>query len=127
VSERFDRRLGLIIVSVELHGPIGRVVLRLALDTGATCSMINVGMLMAAGYDPRLSGKQTEITTGSGVETVSVVTIQRLRGIGRERRKFCVLAHTLPSGAGVDGLLGLDFFRDRLLEIDFRRGLVSLG
>lgn len=36
------------------------------------------------------------------------------------------LAHTLPPSAGVDGLLGLDFFRDHLLSIDFQRGQVSL-
>ena len=37
-----------------------------------------------------------------------------------------IVAHTLPAGASVDGLLGLDFFRKTRLKIDFRKYLVKL-
>ncbi len=37
-----------------------------------------------------------------------------------------VLAHDLPTEAAVDGLLGLDFFRDLSLTIDFRAGQIDL-
>ena len=36
------------------------------------------------------------------------------------------MAHTLPAGALVSGLLGLDFLRDQVLTIDFRAGQVTL-
>lgn len=52
MSIPFDPREGLIIVPAELWGPSGSVVLRLALDTGATSTVVNVGMLVAIGYDP---------------------------------------------------------------------------
>jgi len=39
---------------------------------------------------------------------------------------FGVLGHTLPPSAGVDGLLGLDFFRGQSLTGDFRVGRVSV-
>lgn len=45
MSYPFDGRLGLIVVPGELSGPYGSVVIRLAVDTGATQSMINVGPL----------------------------------------------------------------------------------
>jgi len=32
----------------------------------------------------------------------------------------------LPLDAGVDGRLGLDFFRGRILTLDFRGGLIAL-
>jgi hypothetical protein len=40
---------------------------------------------------------------------------------------FPIIAHTLPPSATVDGLLGLDFFRGQQLNIDFRRGEITLG
>jgi hypothetical protein len=33
----------------------------------------------------------------------------------------------LPPGAGVDGLLGLDFLRGQSLTIDFRSGEITLS
>lgn len=49
MSVPFDPLQGLIIVPAELWGPTGSVVLRLALDTGATSTVVNVAMLVAIG------------------------------------------------------------------------------
>lgn len=43
-----------------------------------------------------------------------------------ELEGLAVVAHTLPPSATVDGLLGLDFLRERLLTVDFRVGSISL-
>lgn len=64
----FDSRQGLIVVRAELLGPTGSGVLRLALDTGATSTVVNVGMLVAIGYDPALAPDRVQVTTGSGIE-----------------------------------------------------------
>ena len=45
----------------------------------------------------------------------------------RERTEFPVLGHTLPPSAGVDGLLGLDFFRGQSLTLNFRTGQATLA
>ena len=123
----FDSRQGLIIVSSELWGPFGSVVLRLALDTGATGTVINTGTLVAVGYDPALVTERIQITTGSGLEFVPRVLVGRVVALGQERTNFPVLCHTLPPSTGVDGLLGLDFFRDQSLTVDFRSGRVTLA
>ena len=88
--------------------------------------MVNTGMLVALGYDPALIPDRIQITTGSGVEFVPRVLLDRIMALGRESAGFPVLAHTLPPSAGIDGLLGLDFFRGWNLTIDFRRGQVVL-
>ena len=49
MSVPFDPQQGLIIVRAELWGPNGSGVLRLGLDTGATGTVVNVGMLVALG------------------------------------------------------------------------------
>ncbi len=89
--------------------------------------MINVGHLIAIGYDPSLSPDRVQVTTGSGVEYAPRVNITRFRALGQERMAFPVLSHTLPPSAGIDGLLGLDFLRGQRLEIDFVRGLISVA
>ena len=127
MSFPFDPAQGLIVVSAELWGPSGSVVLRLALDTGATGTVINVGTLVAVGYDPALASERIQVTTGRGVEFVPRVLLDKVIALGREHRDFPVLCHTLPPSAGVDGLLGLDFFRGQSLTVDFRTGRVMLA
>jgi hypothetical protein len=49
MSVAFDASEGLIVVAAEVTGPTGQAVLRLALDTGATSTLINQGPLIAVG------------------------------------------------------------------------------
>ena len=122
----FDPHQGLIVVQTELNGPSGRAMLRLALDTGATTTLVNAAMLVSVGYDPALTTERSEVTTGSGVEFAPIVEVSRIIAIGEERARLPILCHTLPPTAGVDGVLGLDFFRNQVLTIDFRRGHLIL-
>ncbi len=127
MSFSFDPHQGLVIVQAELDGPSGSAVLRLALDPGATGTLINVGMLVSTGYDPALVPDRVQVTTGSSVEFVPRVMLSRITALGRERTNFLVLCHTLPPSAGIDGLLGLDFLRRQHLTVDFRGGRVTLS
>ena len=127
MSFSFDPHQGLIIVQAELEGPSGSAVLRLALDTGATSTLINAAMLVSLGYDPGLARNRVQVTTGSGVEFAPQITLSKIRSLGQERTGFPILCHTLPPSAGVDGLLGLDFFRGQRLNIDFRIGQLKFS
>ena len=122
----FDAQQGLVIVRAAVEGPAGAGVLRLALDTGATGTLINVGMLVVLGYDPALAPGRFQVTTGSSVEFVPRIILNKLTALGRERTHFPVLCRTLPPSAGVDGLLGLDFMRGETLTVDFRGGVITL-
>jgi hypothetical protein len=66
------------------------------------------------------------VTTGSAIEYVPTVIVDRVIALGQTRVQFPILSHTLPPSAGVDGLLGLDFFRQHSLIIDFRTGIIEL-
>jgi predicted aspartyl protease len=98
----------------------------MALDTGATGTLVNPGPLVALGYDPALCTERVQVTTGSGVEFAPRLIVSSVKAFGRTCRNLAVLGHTLPPSAVVDGLLGLDFFRGTRLEIDFRDGFVRL-
>ena len=127
MSSSFNPGRGLIVIGAELDGPSGSAILRLALDTGATSTLVNVAMLVAIGYDPALAADRVQVRTGSGVEFAPRIELKRLAALGQERFGFPVLGHTLPPSAGVDGLLGLDFFRGLRLTIDFRAGQLQLA
>jgi len=126
MSFRFASKIGLIRVDAEIVGPSGRVALRLALDTGANQTAIKVASLKYVGCDPASTSPLTRVTTSSGVVHAPSAIVTELRALGEVKRSFLVLAQTLPPSAGVDGLLGLDFFRDRELRLDFRHGLIDL-
>ena len=126
MSLDFDTKEGLIIVPTRLWGPSGDTVIRLALDTGATGSMVNWDLIVLLGYDPAATPNRVQMTTGSGVEFVPVVSIQKIQAMKLIQSDFSILCHTLPPSATVDGVLGLDFFRGKKLSIDFRKGKVEI-
>ena len=66
-----------------------------------------------------------QVTTGSGVEFAPRLAVAGIRTMGQERSNFLVLAHTLPPSASVDGLLGLDYLRGQVVNIDFQLGRIS--
>lgn len=110
----------------EIFGSAGSVVARLALDTGATHTAVNSSLLLRLGYHPLASPNRVQVTTGSGVEYVPIVKISQLHALRNERSDFDVMAHTFPTSATVDGVLGLDFLRGHILTVDFRGGQISL-
>jgi predicted aspartyl protease len=127
MSTPFNPQRGLILVLGEVEGPSGKITVRLALDTGATDTLVTTHALVAAGYDPALASKRVQVTTGGGLVTVPVLTVARLSALGQDRINFPVFGHTLPPSAPIDGLLGLNFFRGQVLTIDFRNGQLTLA
>jgi hypothetical protein len=126
MSLPFDPREGLIVVPARLYGPTGDAIVRLALDTGATGSVVNWDLLVLLGYDPAIIPERVQMTTGSGVEFVPRIMVQRIDALAQRRDNFPILCHTLPPSSTVDGVLGLDFCRGCKLTVDLRAGLVTL-
>lgn len=122
MSFAFDAQRGLIIISATIVGRSGSVVVQLALDTGATRTLVNADVLLALGYEPDEAGDRVEVTTGSRVEIVPSISIAKLTALGHTKENLSAICHTLPPSAGIDGVLGLDFLRGGLLTLDFREG-----
>ncbi len=123
----FDPTQGLIVIPTRLHGFHTDTIVRLALDTGATSSMINWDVAVLLGYDPASSKERIQVTTCSGVEFAPRIVVKKVEVLGRSLENFPILCHTLPPSATVDGLLGLDFFRGVRLVVNLKEGIVALG
>lgn len=121
-----DPRDELIIVPVRLLGRNKELILRFAIDTAATSSMIGWEQALRLGYVRSALADQIRLTTASGTELVQRITLNKIEAFGQQLYDFPVLCHTLPPEVSFDGLLGLDFFRGRRLTIDLRVGIVTL-
>ena len=118
-------KLSIILAHCEVIGPRMDLTLKMALDTGATYTIIPVEAAVSIGCDPTKSQKRIEITTGSGVEYVPMVTIAEFRAFGIVVKHFSVICHTLPSQSPVEGLIGLDFMKKSGITIDFTRNIIK--
>lgn len=127
MSIPFDSDLSLIIVTARLSGPSGEANVLLAVDTGATSTVINAKVLATIGVDLFAPLETVRITMGNGVEYAPVFEIDALNTLEQERQNFPVVGYDLPPGTTLDGVLGLDFLRGQQLTIDFRAGLITLA
>jgi predicted aspartyl protease len=122
----FDPKEDLIYLSTTLHGPLGAINARMALDTGATVTMINQDILRAAGYDLDQIYDFISIVTGSRVESVKQLTIHSIRALDHVIENLPAICHDLPEESGLDGLLGLNFLRYFDVEIRYSESSLLL-
>ena len=117
--ETFDIAQQAIIVPavIEVDG-ISRDI-KLLVDTGTYETLICETVIRFLWLTPANSIEQTPIRTVTGNDTAYRYSIDSITALGVEKRKINVISYPMPRDAGVDGLLGLDFFIDRKLLIDF--------
>jgi len=124
---RFKADYGLVYVRVKVNFADREVVLNLALDTGASATIISAKKLIEIGYDLNNPEDEIYITTGSGLIFVPKITIEKLTALGKVKNNFQIIAHDFPPTSTVDGVLGLDFLRENMLTIDFVKGEIELN
>lgn len=124
---RFDPRFNVILLRVGIEGKGGRkLYLRMALDTGASLTVIPWDAAEALGYDPARTKRRVQFMTGSGMEAAPVFAVEGMEVLGVRINRVPVLCHDLPQRSLVDGLLGLSFLKHCRMSVDFKAGLLSL-
>ncbi len=124
---KFKADYGLVYVRVKVGCDDREVILNLALDTGASGTIISAKKLREVGYNLDTPEDEVYITTGSGLIFVPKITIEKLAALGNEKADFLVIAHDFPPTSSVDGVLGLDFLRGNVLTVDFVQGEIKLN
>ena len=122
----FDRKAPLIVVPVTIKKGIETLDFEFAVDTGATISLVDTSVLTRLGYTEADSLRTTYTLTASKTETVNEYRLDNIMAIGLLRRNFKVISRSLPMGLGIDGLLGLNFFKGKELTIDFKASEIQL-
>ncbi len=122
---KFDPAKSIISCHVALTGRHMKLSLKLALDTGATYTMIPFEAAVAIGCNPLKPHRKMEIMTGSGIEYVSTVLVPRFEAFGIAIKNMEVVCHNLPSPSPIEGLLGLNFMTRAKLTINFSKNIIS--
>jgi hypothetical protein len=104
--------------------------LRLALDTGASNTIIDLTALLIAGYRKADVVDIVEIETGKGIIQADVYKTQALKTLGISQANFIICSYDFLANSvltDIDGVLGIDFFRSRKLCIDFDRREITVS
>ena len=121
-----EKRGSLLLVRVFVEGGSGKAYPKLLLDTGSAYTLISKEILESIGCSLALAKRIQRIITGSGYEIVPVIQVNRFHCMGSLLEEFEILAHTLPTGAYVDGLLGMDFLGRFDIEIKLYSGEILI-
>lgn len=97
-----------------------------ALDTGATITIIPSQVLIALGYDLLNPKQRVQLLTASGTAFAKRINVRRLTAIGETIEDIDVLCHDLPGNSPIKGLLGLNFLRHFDVNISFSTGTIEL-
>jgi len=124
----FDRQSPVIAIDITLEseGGIKRRI-RVALDTGATYTMIPWEIAEALGYKPEMSKEKVTLITASGVETAPLIEIKKITFLGESVDNVPVVCHDLPPKSYVTGLLGSSFLRHFKVTIDYPKGIFEIS
>ena len=95
-----------------------------ALDTGASTTMIPTEVAVDLGYD--LSNPNEQMMTANGIVLANRIAVRKLTAIGETVENVDVVCHDLPEGSIIEGLLGLNFLRHFDVNISFSTGTIEL-
>ena len=98
----------LLLTRAAITGPAGTKVINLLVDTGSTYTILPVEVLESIGISPAESEHHERIATGSGYVIAPKVRLTSIDTLGKRFKRAGVIAHTLPFGGPVDGLLGME-------------------
>ena len=126
MRHKIDPDAPVIVLSITLEGEDIEKKIDMALDTGATYTMIPWEIAEILGYNPGASKERVPLITASGVERAPLITLKSISALGKDADNVQVVVHNLPEKSYVDGLLGLNFLKKFKLSIDFRTGILEL-
>jgi clan AA aspartic protease (TIGR02281 family) len=98
----------------------------LLIDTGASHTIISWGTLLSLGLDPTASAIRKQVTTANGLVWMPQVEIEEFNALGQSVWSFRVLAHTIPLGSRVNGVLGMDFLRQFEFSLNFKQNVIEI-
>ncbi len=108
-----------------IYGPRGSRIVYMALDTGATTTMVSTEIIVALGYSVTPENK-IRLIFGGGLEDAPEVQVQKMSVANHLIENLKVTCYDLPQESGLDGLLGLNFLRNFDMQLKFSDGTLTL-
>ncbi|HEY5106401.1 MAG TPA: retropepsin-like aspartic protease [Caulobacteraceae bacterium] len=105
-------------VTIDGRGPFTFVV-----DTGANRSVMSLELAASLGFSP---GPSAMVHGIAGVEPAATVRVGRL-AVGQVSSVRLGMLLLKAQALGADGILGVDVFKDRLVQLDFQNRRLFIG
>ncbi len=119
-----ERRNKLLHIRVAVgNGESSPVIARLLVDTGSSYTVLSKRIIESAGCEISAS-RLISITAAGGIVQAPRLKIPLFSALDRSAVDYDVVALDLPTSAGVDGLLGIDFLELCGATIDVRRSQI---
>jgi predicted aspartyl protease len=96
------------------------------IDTGSSYTLVSWEALTSLGIDTATSRLRRSIMTANGIIQVPEVTVEEFHCLGKVLKQFPVVAHSIPLGASVGGVLGMNFLRQQARNLDFMRATIEV-
>lgn len=123
---RLNTTEGIILCKAKVTNAKQSIFIKLAIDTGASYTMISIETALAIGINPSSSKRHIEITTANGVIFAPIIKIPSFECFGIELKNMETVCHNLPPESPVEGLLGLNFLKTAKVVLDFSRNLIEV-
>lgn len=125
-TKRIDPAAKAIYVSVVINGPTGRSgEARFVVDTGTPVTILNTKLAPLYDLGEDRSDGPSRLWGPTGPDDGYKVTADSLQVMGRTLATRQIRCHHLWSGAGIDGLIGLDVIRLGKLTVDLPWGTME--
>ena len=101
-------------------------VAKLLVDCGASQVMLSWATLIALKLDPAGSQIHRPIVTANGLIYMPEVILDEFHAFGQRFARLAVLAHTIPLGTGINGVIGMNFLRRFDTCLNFKRATMQI-
>jgi predicted aspartyl protease len=124
---RLETEDDLIVVTtyIKLHRQNLYYPLSLVLDTGASHTVIDLNMLLVAGYTKNLRlERQVKVQTANKIIDADKFVLEEIKILDKRITDFEVTTYDFLAQDDLldyDGVIGLDFFKNTILTIDFQK------
>ena len=106
---------------------VNEVTFPLVVDTGASHTVIDFGVLVDAGYRLGDTKGIVPIETANGIISANLFIVKKITVWGIEKRNFEVCSYLLGQPEDeIKGVLGLDFFENKKICIDFKKSVITI-
>jgi len=123
---RFDPRATLLVFPCTIKYQDVRTTL-LALDTGASATIIRESSLIAIGYSIDSITEFVSFGDASQSHLAPKVVLKSLSLADARVDNIEALCYTIPEEYGIDGVIGLNFLRHFNIGLDFEHGILTLN
>ena len=99
--------------------------LRLVFDPGAAYTLIDTGIIDDLGYSAQENMERISSLDGAaGKSEGYMIKLAKFKCLDQELKNFEIACHDLNSNLGISGLLGMNFFKNFRMDINFKTGVV---